>query len=437
MGYKKITNFHAGANSSNMTMVGIGNNDPVTSLDVLGDIRIRDSQGLYFKRHGDYYAWRMRNESSQDASTHGFDGANTLVFEVVSNSGVLTGSGQPPPSATSHSIYASSANTLVLKETGRVGIGTDAPSAQLEISSGAPTFILNANSQATNKKKIRLAASQYAAGDFSIQQMNDNGTTVATIAARWLSGGELVMGNTVSNIASNHNNQSGFGWNPAIGKLEIATTTNNAPMELSRNSANDGNWMTLRKQSNILGNIGTYGGTLYIGSTDGGLMFNGVDLSPTSGASTRVNNTVNIGTSTHKFKDLHLAGDTNIGGAHNVIGNNISRHNGVGKRAFSGTTAGNATFNVVVNHTNQSTFRITANSAHYGIITSYGCVHEGTYGNGSGGLFSAFVQNHTSGTHGGWTVTQVSVTQIRITKTAGTYAGTGYWNIIVEGANLT
>ena len=128
MGYKRITPKHPGANSSNMTMVGIGVDDPTTNLDILGDVRIRDSQGLFFKRHGDNYAWRMRNESSSDGTTHGFDGSNDLVFEVVANSGVLTGSGSPPPSATSHTVYSTSTNALVLKESGKVCIGTSSPS---------------------------------------------------------------------------------------------------------------------------------------------------------------------------------------------------------------------------------------------------------------------------------------------------------------------
>jgi hypothetical protein len=85
-----------------------------------------------------------------------------------------------------------------LTHDGNVGIGTDSPSALLEIASGAPTLILNADSQATNKKKIRLAASQFTAGDFNIQQMNDNGTTVALTALQINNGGELIVAGTVS-----------------------------------------------------------------------------------------------------------------------------------------------------------------------------------------------------------------------------------------------
>ena len=65
-----------------------------------------------------------------------------------------------------------------LNTTGAVGIGTTSPSGNLEISASAPILQLNANSQTTHKKRIQLSASQYSAGDFNIQQMNDDGTTV-------------------------------------------------------------------------------------------------------------------------------------------------------------------------------------------------------------------------------------------------------------------
>ena len=87
-------------------------------------------------------------------------------------------------------------DAMVIDNTGNVGIGTDSPSALLEIASGAPTLILNANTQATNKKKVRLAASQFTAGDFNIQQMNDDGTTVALTAMTIINGGNVGIGTT-------------------------------------------------------------------------------------------------------------------------------------------------------------------------------------------------------------------------------------------------
>ena len=102
--------------------VGIGTDSPEQKLEIEGDVRIKDSRSLFFKRHGDNYAWRIRNESAQDNSTYGFDSSNDLVFEVVANSNT-----NATPAVGSHSVYPSSANTLVLKETGNVGIGTDTP----------------------------------------------------------------------------------------------------------------------------------------------------------------------------------------------------------------------------------------------------------------------------------------------------------------------
>ena len=108
--------------------VGIGRSSPDQTLDVDGDIRIADARSLFFQRNGDAYAWRMRNESAQNNSTYGFGSTNKLVFEVVSNSNVSA-----VPSDTSHNIYPSSTNTLVLTEYGRVGIGTDNPYTTLHV----------------------------------------------------------------------------------------------------------------------------------------------------------------------------------------------------------------------------------------------------------------------------------------------------------------
>lgn len=68
----------------------------------------------------------------------------------------------------------------------------------LELQSGAPGLTLNANTQGTDKKKVRLAVSQYTAGDFNIQQMNDAGTSVLLNALQVNNGGELIVGGTAS-----------------------------------------------------------------------------------------------------------------------------------------------------------------------------------------------------------------------------------------------
>ena len=116
---------------SNNVGFGLGNTQPTQNLDIAGDVRIGDARSLFFKRHGDNYAWRMRNESASDANTYGFDGSNDLVFEVVANSNA-----EATPTAASHTIYGSSGNTLVLKESGRVGVGTNQPAQKFHVSAG-------------------------------------------------------------------------------------------------------------------------------------------------------------------------------------------------------------------------------------------------------------------------------------------------------------
>jgi hypothetical protein len=157
--------------------VGIGTLSPVKKLEVAGDIRINDANSLFFKRHGDNYAWRMRNESAADNSTYGFSGTNKLVFEVVSNSEI-----NALPSATSHNIYPTSANTLVLTEQGRVGIGTNSPSNKLDIK-GTVGF------EATNSTNSWLAYT-YTDNTFRINY-NGAGADEVTIT----SSGNVGIGN--------------------------------------------------------------------------------------------------------------------------------------------------------------------------------------------------------------------------------------------------
>ncbi len=108
--------------------VGIGTTDPTQMLEIAGDVRIKDARSLFFKRHGDNYAWRIRNESASDGSTYGFNSSNDLVFEVVGASHT-----NADPSDSSHTLYASSANTLVLQEAGQVGIKVADPQYTLDV----------------------------------------------------------------------------------------------------------------------------------------------------------------------------------------------------------------------------------------------------------------------------------------------------------------
>jgi len=110
--------------------------------------------------------------------------------------------------------------------------------------------------------------------------------------------------------------------------------------------------------------------------------------------------------------------------------------NGVGREAKGGYINGNQTVSFTVNLTNQSSVHIRCGFNHYGLV-GYGCHLDKIYANGSGGISSlTALIDHTTGAGGSWAVNRVDNTNITITKNAGTYAGGGYYYIIVEGANL-
>jgi hypothetical protein len=167
---------------------------------------------------------------------------------------------------------------------------------------------LYAQAHATYPGSVWIGRGSGAAGDIMFGDGGIGPASSAAIQMALTSGGDLLIGNSTVQPSSNHNNQAGFGYDKSSAQLQIASTTNNAQMELSRNSANDGNWITFRKQSNILGNIGTYGGTLYIGSTNGGIMFNGTSIEPTTGGASRSSGTVDLGSSNYQFKDAKFSG---------------------------------------------------------------------------------------------------------------------------------
>ena len=70
------------------------------------------------------------------------------------------------------------------------------------------------------------------------------------------SGGDILMGNTVVNPASGFSNQRGFGYDNSTGNLQIASTSGNA-FVVGRNETGDGAIIVLRKESNVVGTLGS------------------------------------------------------------------------------------------------------------------------------------------------------------------------------------
>ena len=146
--------------------------------------------------------------------------------------------------------------------------------------------------------------------------------TAAPERMRILSDGSVVQGNTVSLVASNYNNQAGAAWHKPDGHYEIATTSNVAPLEIGKNNATDGSLVVFRKQSTVVGTIGSRGGVvshiiLDPRSGGAGLTAAGASLFPTNNAGAVSDGAIDLGYSVggtnYRFKDLYLSGGVVFG----------------------------------------------------------------------------------------------------------------------------
>jgi len=96
-------------------------------------------------------------------------------------------------------------------------------------------------------------------------------------------------------------------------KAPIASPSFTAKATISIASAN-GDILDFKSNGSDVGTIGTLGGATYFGSEDSGIMFNGVNQNPTSGGSTRVDNTNDLGAASYRYKNIYLGGGAFLGG---------------------------------------------------------------------------------------------------------------------------
>ena len=111
---------------------------------------------------------------------------------------------------------------------------------------------------------------------------------------------------------------------------------------------------------------------------------------------------------------------------------------GVERLGASGYSYGNqaiGSFTLTVS--NESSFHVMCCFNHYGNVTTYGCARKfmGAVG-AAAAMTIIFDDNTTTSAGGSWAITRTGSTTVTIEKTAGNYAGGGYWFIEVVGNNL-
>jgi hypothetical protein len=126
------------------------------------------------------------------------------------------------------------------------------------------------------------------------------------------SSGNVLVGKNTSGVANTGAELRSGSSNHAV----IATSDSEIPMLVNRKT-NDGDLIKFYKDGSAVGSIGTSVGSTYIGgNSDGAIYFNGItDIRPWN-KSTQANldNSIDLGTSSARFKDLYLGGNANIDG---------------------------------------------------------------------------------------------------------------------------
>jgi hypothetical protein len=197
---------------------------------------------------------------------------------------------------------------ITIQDNGNVGIGTDSPSAKLDVV-GEATF-------GSGSYGVKLTYSNSAtAGVIDTANSADKLSirTGGTERMRIDASGNVLVGTTEVDVGYT---DSGAGASiDQSGVIQSARSSVNANLYLNKLD-NDGEIINFRKDGTTVGSIGTLG-RLTIGNASTGLSFNSstVAVQPhnmtTNGATS---DTIDLGVSGARFKDLHLSGGVYLGG---------------------------------------------------------------------------------------------------------------------------
>ena len=346
-------------------------------VDTAGNVGIgTENPGAKLDLRGDM---RLDGSAGTDRSLY-FRNQGTVGGQVKSDKNLSLWAGNGSGTATQY---------LTIKEGGNVGIGTSSPAQLLHIKSSAPDIRI----EDSDGGYIDLNG---PAGSLELRADQGNSVGSSTISF-WVDAAERMRIDANGNVGIGCGPDKKLSINTGAAADGIRYEVTYAPVNsLPRGTVT---WDDGNASGNVTGQIDT--------------RYDGSDVSM-------------------HFGSLY-SGGYNALSRLVIKGNGLVTQNSVGRKTVGGSVAGNGTLSFVVNHQNQSTFHIRCGFNHYGFL-SYGCAYETVAANGSGGLTTiGTTVNHTTSLGGAWSLVRNSATQFVINKSAGSYAGGGFYYIIVEG----
>ena len=201
-----------------------------------------------------------------------------------------------------------------------MGVGTASPQRDLLVNSGSSSGyiqLVNTASGTTSSNGLEIKLDSGGAEADIINRENGRISfwTNNTERMRIDSSGNLLVGKTAISVAA-------VGVEARADGIFASTRSGGEAIRANRTSS-DGDIIQLRKDNTTVANIGVSGSNNpYFSSAvanHGGLVFSDggsstPQMNPISSGSTLVDNAMNIGSASYRFKDLYLSGGAYIGG---------------------------------------------------------------------------------------------------------------------------
>ena len=307
-----------------------------------GDISFYEDTGTTAKLFWDASAERLGIGTSSPAAPLHLKGAGGCELHMESGDGASVSVLKHNQSTDALEFYPDGSLAMTLQAGNQaifesnVGIGTDSPAANLEVSSATgatlrlsrddttvvgPNTIGSIEFYTADSDSAGVAASVDGVADGSggnVALAFSSGTGgSATERMRIDSSGNLLVGTTdttVYNNSANSTADNGFQVNPA-GWMAISAYQQ-TPAFINR-TGNDGSIISFTRSGTTVGSIGSHVNGLLIGTTEGSdafLKFESNAIRPATSTGAYRDAAIDLGHTSSRFKDLYLSGGAYLGG---------------------------------------------------------------------------------------------------------------------------